>query len=92
MTIDSALFFALLLVFTRCSAMLFASPMFGAQNLPIQIRIFATLALSAALALTRPQPALANVPGTGCPVFPADNIWHTDISSLPVNPHSAACE
>lgn len=31
------------------------------------------------------------VPGApSCPMFPADNIWNTDISKLPVNPHSAA--
>jgi len=31
------------------------------------------------------------VPGApDCPMFPADNIWNTDISKLPVNPHSAA--
>ncbi len=25
-----------------------------------------------------------------CPIFPADNVWNTDISKLPVDPHSAA--
>ena len=31
------------------------------------------------------------VPGApNCPMFPADNIWNTDISKLPVDPHSAA--
>ena len=31
------------------------------------------------------------VPGApNCPMFPARNIWNTDISKLPVNPHSAA--
>jgi hypothetical protein len=31
------------------------------------------------------------VPGApGCPMFPADNVWNTDISRLPVSPHSAA--
>ena len=31
------------------------------------------------------------VPGApNCPMFPADNIWNTDISRLPVDPHSAA--
>jgi hypothetical protein len=31
------------------------------------------------------------VPGaSNCPMFPADNIWNTDISKLPVDPHSAA--
>ena len=32
-----------------------------------------------------------SVPGApNCPMFPADNIWNTDISKLPVDPHSAA--
>ena len=26
----------------------------------------------------------------GCPVFPGDNPWNTDISNLPVSPRSAA--
>jgi len=29
------------------------------------------------------------VPGTNCPAFPADNVWNTNISGLPVNPNSA---
>src|SRR4051794_35823983 len=32
----------------------------------------------------------ADVPGTTCSVLPADNIWNTDISNLPLNPSSAA--
>ena len=33
----------------------------------------------------------APVPGApGCPVFPADNVWHADVSTLPVHPRSAA--
>ncbi|HLX47107.1 MAG TPA: hypothetical protein VKS82_02130 [Streptosporangiaceae bacterium] len=36
-------------------------------------------------------PAGTRVPGApNCPLFPADNIWNTDISKLPVNSHSAA--
>jgi hypothetical protein len=31
----------------------------------------------------------APVPGTACTVFPADNVWNTDISKLPVNASSA---
>jgi hypothetical protein len=27
--------------------------------------------------------------GTHCQIFPADNYWHADIASLPVDPHSA---
>jgi hypothetical protein len=35
-------------------------------------------------------PAEASAPpSTACQVFPADNIWNTDISSLPVHPRSA---
>jgi hypothetical protein len=32
----------------------------------------------------------APVPATSCAVFPANNIWNTDISAMPVNSHSAA--
>jgi hypothetical protein len=36
-------------------------------------------------------PAGPAVPGApGCPLFPADNVWNTDISTLPVAPQSAA--
>ena len=44
----------------------------------------------AAPAPVAPTASAANVvPGApGCPIFPADNIWHYDISSLPVNPRS----
>jgi hypothetical protein len=31
----------------------------------------------------------ASVPGTTCAVFPADSIWNTDISTLPVHANSA---
>jgi hypothetical protein len=37
--------------------------------------------------LAPPAPALP-VPGTACTVFPADNVWHLDVSKLPVHPHS----
>jgi hypothetical protein len=30
------------------------------------------------------------IPGTKCQVFPADNFWHADVRSLPVDAHSAA--
>ena len=30
------------------------------------------------------------LPGTNCPAFPADNVWNTPISSLPIDAHSAA--
>ncbi len=37
---------------------------------------------------TTPVAEAAAVPGTSCNVFPADNIWNTDISTLPVNSNS----
>src|SRR6185312_1582195 len=38
-----------------------------------------------------PQTAqAAAVPGTSCNVLPANNVSNTDISTLPVNSHSAA--
>jgi cell division septation protein DedD len=39
--------------------------------------------------LCAPARALAP-PGTACPVFPSNNVWHADISKLPVNKRSAA--
>jgi hypothetical protein len=38
------------------------------------------------------HPAAAGTPLPGaanCPMFPADNVWNTNISQLPVDPHSA---
>jgi hypothetical protein len=40
---------------------------------------------------TAPSGGGTVVPGApNCPMFPADNVWNTDISQLPVNAHSAA--
>ncbi len=65
--------------------------------------ILAAVGALVALALTVPatspshpakrvaRPAApAIVPGSTCQIFPADNIWNTDISTMPVNSHSAA--
>ena len=50
----------------------------------------AALLLAALLAPSPPARASTPVPGApSCPLFPADNVWNTDISSLPVDPHSA---
>ncbi|MGB2939165.1 MAG: hypothetical protein WBD38_02535 [Candidatus Dormiibacterota bacterium] len=42
------------------------------------------------LSLLAPVGALAAPSIAGCPVFPADNVWNTDISSLPVHGLSGA--
>jgi hypothetical protein len=34
--------------------------------------------------------SVRRIPGTACPAFPADNVWHADISALPVHARSAA--
>jgi hypothetical protein len=31
---------------------------------------------------------VATLPGTNCPAFPADNVWNTPVTNLPVNTHS----
>src|SRR2546422_9392784 len=51
-----------------------------------------TIALVAAVApATLPRSVVAAVvPGTTCSVFPADNIWNSDVSKLPVHARSAA--
>jgi hypothetical protein len=35
-----------------------------------------------------PTPS-ASPPGTTCRVFPSDNVWNTDVSTLPIHPQSA---
>ena len=42
---------------------------------------------SAAVATRAPSPPV--VSGTSCEAFPADNVWNTSITSLPVDSHSA---
>ena len=50
------------------------------------------LLLGALVALTLGAPAVAGAPpgAPSCPIFPANNVWHADISGLPVHARSAA--
>jgi hypothetical protein len=48
-----------------------------------------TAASQASSEPSRPSAATHAIPGTHCTVFPQDNVWHADISKLPVNSHSA---
>ncbi len=46
----------------------------------------------AAIAGLGPAPtpsATRTTAATGCPLFPADNVWHADVSRLPVHRNSA---
>ena len=74
------------------------------RGLPARLAIAVPLAFLAACGTAAIAPAAiapaakimvatggTKVPGApNCPMFPADNIWNTDISKLPVNQHSAA--
>jgi hypothetical protein len=44
------------------------------------------------VAAAKPLAGAASPAGTlaGCPIFPSDNVWNTDISKLPIDPHNNA--
>jgi hypothetical protein len=48
------------------------------------------VAVTAVSLLGTPAPArAADVPGTSCGVFPADNVWNMDVRGLPTHPKNA---
>lgn len=47
-------------------------------------------ALALSIAASAPAVAGSTIPGTRCPAFPADSIWHADVSKLPRHARSAA--
>jgi hypothetical protein len=50
----------------------------------------APLAVAGGVAAAAPRAASAHdLPGTKCTAFPADNVWHASVASLPVNRRSA---
>jgi hypothetical protein len=56
------------------------------------MRRFGTLCLvvcTLGAGLTGPRAVAVDVPGTSCQVFPANNVWHLDVSHLPLHPKSA---
>ena len=64
-----------------------------AEDRPMRTRTATTAALVLALVASVAGTAAGgtrHLPGTACPVFPADNYWHADVSGLPVHPRSAA--
>jgi hypothetical protein len=55
--------------------------------------LFAGLATGGLTLVAAPEVASAGTPVPGapnCQMFPADNVWNTNISALPVDPHSSA--
>jgi hypothetical protein len=48
-----------------------------------------SLVLASPRATARPAAAGPVLPGTGCPAFPADNVWNTPVTGLPVDRRSA---
>jgi hypothetical protein len=60
--------------------------MIGATGLGLA---FAGLVAGSATAGGTTMPVGRALPGTTCHVFPADNVWHANISRLPVDKHSA---
>src|SRR3989449_2000015 len=43
----------------------------------------------ASLLVAPGSPAAGSVPGATCPVFPRNNVWHMNVSALPVNGKSS---
>lgn len=60
------------------------------RRFPAALALAGLLGLSGLVA-SGPAAGGAPLPGTGgsCPLFPPDNIWHADVSGLPVHPRSA---
>src|SRR5204862_6489694 len=53
---------------------------------------FASALAATAMIFAVAMPAAAIPPpgASGCSVFPSNNVWHADVSHLPVNAHSSA--
>ncbi len=86
-----------LLMASLCTAALAACGAPGAPTPHQSVRAQAASATGEATPSAVASPAArklsagTTVPGAPeCPMFPPNNVWNTDISRLPVNPHSAA--
>ncbi len=53
------------------------------------MRVLAVVA-ALTLAVAAPVAGAPSLASSGCPLFPADNVWHADVSRLPVHPRSGA--
>lgn len=68
------------------STRFFAQTASSTLALVISLGLLGFVQLSGAMASARSIPATSV---GGCPLFPANNVWNTDISSLPAAPNSA---
>jgi hypothetical protein len=61
--------------------------------LSVVMVIFGTTISAPGASASERQPRVSTtgttIPGTNCPAFPADNVWNTPITTLPVNANSA---
>jgi hypothetical protein len=53
------------------------------------VRLLAVVAVLT-LAAGTPAAGAPSLTASGCPLFPTDNVWHADVSRLPVHPRSGA--
>jgi hypothetical protein len=54
-----------------------------------KVRLVAAIAATGLMTAAAPAATASPLPAApGCPLFPADNVWHSDVSSLPVHPLS----
>ena len=68
------------------------SARFCTQGTSIALALMMSLGLVSLFSFTRPAAYAQSAAGPsigGCPVYPANNIWNTDVSTLPVAPNSA---
>ena len=56
--------------------------------LSVTVAVAVAAAIGAATSMSAGATAVTGA--ANCPMFPANNIWNTDIAKLPVDPHSAA--
>src|SRR5215217_7774896 len=54
------------------------------------VLVAVALILTLPVAVGAPAAGAPSLAASGCPLFPDDNVWHADVSRLPVHPRSGA--
>jgi hypothetical protein len=76
----------------RVTVMKLVGPMIGLAMVVGPLGVLSSQAGAVQKTANRPLDATSSgttLPGTSCPAFPADNVWNTPITGLPVNADSA---